>query len=87
MDGAQPSAWAAEIAYDLDLMGSEATAAFAAGGSDEAEALGLAETLMLVGVSVSAWENIGIGLEWKQEEAYGADDADNTITVLLSAEF
>ena len=87
LDGAQPSAWAAEIAYDLDLMGSEATAAFAAGGSDEAEALGLPETLMLVGVSVAAWENVGITLEWKQEEAYSADDADNAITVLLSAEF
>lgn len=87
LDGAQPSAWAAEIAYDLDLMGSEATVAFATGGTDEAEALGLAETLMLVGVSVSAWENVGIGLEWKQEEAYGADDADSAITVLLAAEF
>ena len=87
LDGAQPSAWAVEVAYDLDLMGSEATAAFAAGGSDEAEALGLAETLMLVGVSVSAWENVGVSFEWAQAEAYGADDADNTISVVLSAEF
>ena len=87
LDGAQPSAWAVELAYDLDLMGSEATAAFAAGGSDEAEALDLPETLILVGVSVSAWENVGVSFEWAQAEAYGADDADNTITVLLSAEF
>ena len=68
-------------------MGSEATAAFAAGGSDDAEGLGLAETLMLVGVSVSAWENVGISFEWKQEEAYGSDDVDSAITVLLAAEF
>ena len=87
LDGAQPSAWAVEVAYDLDLMGSEATAAFAAGGSDEAEALDLAETLMLVGVSVAAWENVGVSVEFAQAQAYGTDDADNTFSVVLSAEF
>ena len=87
LDGAEPSARTVEVAYDLDLMGAEATAAFSAGGSDDGETVGLAETLMLLGVSVAAWENVGIGIEWSQSEGYGADGADEAITVLLAAEF
>ena len=85
--GAQPSAWMVEIAYDFALGSRDATAAFSFQGTEEAEAAELAETVMLLGISVGISENIGIGLEWKQEEAYGADDADSAITVLLAAEF
>ena len=84
---AEPSAWHAEAAYDFDLMGREATLAIAAGGTEDGDAAELAETLMLLGISVGVSEGIGIGLEWKQEEGYGADDADDAVTVQLVAEF
>ena len=84
---AEPSAWSAEAAYGFDLMGRKATLAIAAGGTDDAEAAELAETLMLLGISVGISEGIGVGLEWKQEEGYGASDADNAVTVQLAAEF
>ena len=84
---AEPSAWSAEAAYGFDLMGREATLAIAAGGTEDAEAADLAETLMLLGISVGISEGIWIGLEWKQEEGYGADDADDAVTVQVAAEF
>ena len=84
---AEPSAWSAEAAYGFDLMGREATLAIAAGGTEDAEAADLAETLMLLGISVGIAEGVGVGVEWSQSEAYGADDADNAVTVLLAAEF
>ena len=84
---AEPSAWHAEAAYGFDLMGREASLAIGAGGTEDAEAADLAETLMLLGISVGVSEGIGIGLEWKQEEGYGASDADNAVTVQLAAEF
>ena len=84
---AEPSAWHAEAAYGFDLMGREATLAIAAGGTEDAEAADLAETLMLLGISVGISEGVGIGLEWKQEEGYGADAADDAVTVQLAAEF
>ena len=84
---AEPSAWSAEAAYGFDLMGREATLAIAAGGTEDAEAADLAETLMLLGISVGIAEGVGIGLEWKQEEGYGADDADDAVTVQVAAEF
>ncbi len=86
-DGATPTAWSAEIAYGFDLMGREATLAIGGGGTDDGEAAELAETLMLLGISVGVWDGVGIGLEWSQSEAYGADDADAAVTVLLAAEF
>ena len=87
-NGATPTAWSAEAAYGFDLMGREATLAIAAGGTDDGENIeDLAETLMLLGISVGISDGVGIGLEWSQSEAYGADDADDAITVLLAAEF
>ena len=85
--GASPSAWMVEAAYDLALGGRDATVAIGFQGSDEAEAAGLDETAMLMGVSVGISENVGIGVEWRQSEGYGADGTDDTITVLLAAEF
>ena len=84
---AEPSAWSAEAAYGFDLIGREATLAIAAGGTEDAEAVELAETLMLLGISVGISVGIGLGVEWKQEEGYGASDADNMITMQVAAEF
>lgn len=86
--GSTPTAWSAEAAYGFEMMGSDATLAIGAGGSDEGEDTeDLAETLMLLGISVDVWDGVGLGLEWSQSEAYGADDADSAVTVLLAAEF
>ena len=84
---AEPSAWHAEAAYSFDLMGKEATAAVGAGGTSDAAAAGLAETLMLLGISVGIAEGVGLGIEWSQSEGYDAAGADDAITVLLAAEF
>lgn len=86
-DGATPRAFSAEVAYGFDLMGRDATFAVGGGGTDDGAAAELAETLMLVGVSVDVWDGVGVGIEWKQSEAYDAAGADDAITVLLAAEF
>ena len=85
--GARPSAWMVEVAYEFALGSRDATAAFSFQGTDEAEAAELAETLMLLGISVGISENVGIGFQWSQAEGYGAAGTDDAITVLLAAEF
>ena len=64
-----------------------ATFAVGAGGTQEAEAAEMAETVMLLGISVGIAEGVGLGIEWSQSEGYGADGTDDAITVLLAAEF
>ena len=86
-DGATPSAFSVEAAYGFDLMGRDATFAISAGGTDDGAAAELAETLMLVGISVDVWDGVGLGMEWSQSEGYDAAGADSAITVLLAAEF
>ena len=85
--GREPSAWHAEAAYSLDLMGRDATFAVGAGGTQDAEAAEMAETVMLLGISVGIAEGVGLGIEWAQSEGYGAAGADDAITVQLAAEF
>ena len=86
-DGATPSAFSVEAAYGFDLMGRDATFAIGAGGTNDGEAAELAETLMLVGISVDVWDSVGLGIELSQSEGYGAAGTDDAITVLLAAEF
>ena len=85
--GAEPSAWHAEAAYSFDLMGKGATAAVGASGTSNGAAAELAETLMLLGISLEIADGVGLGIEWAQSEDYDADGADDAITVLLAAEF
>ena len=85
--GAEPSAWHAEAAYSFDLMGQEAALAVGAGGTRDAAAAELAETLMLLGISVGIADGVGLGIEWSQSEGYDAAGATDAITVLLAAEF
>ena len=68
-------------------MGREATAAVGASGTNDAAAAELAESLTQLGISVGIADGIGLGIEWSQSEGYGADGADDAITVLLAAEF
>ena len=82
---AEPSTWMVEAAYAFVLGDRDATAAVGFQGSEEIE--DLAETRMLVGISVDVWENVGVGVEWKQEEFAGDDGSADTIAVLLGAEF
>ena len=83
----EPSAWQAEAAYTFDLIGKEAVAAIGASGTSDGADAGLAESLMLVGLSVGISDGIGLGIEYSQRQEYDADGTDNKITVLLSAEF
>jgi hypothetical protein len=85
--GAEPSAWHAEAAYGFDLMGREAVLAVGAGGTSDAADAELAETLMLLGISVGVAEGVGLGIEWSQREGYDSGGADDAITALLAAEF
>ena len=85
--GAEPSAWHAEAAYGFDLMGREAVFAVGTGGTEDAAAAELAETLTLAGISVGIADGIGLGVEWSQREGYDGGGADEAITVLLAAEF
>ena len=80
--GAEPSAWSIEGAYGLALGDTEATLAVGYSATSDGDAAGLAETLMLLGISVSVWENVGVSLEWARE-----DGANDTVTALLAAEF
>ena len=82
---AEPSAWMVETAFGFALGDRDATAAVGFQGSEDVE--GLAETRMLVGISVDVWDNVGVGVEWKQEEFAGQDGSNDTIAVLLAAEF
>ena len=85
--GAEPSAWHAEAAYGFDLMGREAVFAVGTGGTEDAAAAELAETLTLAGISVGLADGVGLGVEWSQREGYDGGGADKAITVLLAAEF
>ena len=80
--GAEPSAWAIEGAYGLALGDTEATLAVGYSATTDGDAAGLAETLMLLGISVGVWENVGVSLEWARE-----NDSTDTVTALLAAEF
>lgn len=80
-EDSEPSAWAVEAAYEFDLGDQGAMAAIGFQGSEDAD---LPETLMLVGISVDVWENVGVGIEWKQDDD---DDSADTLTVLLAANF
>ena len=79
---AEPSAWSIEGAYGLALGDTEATLAVGYSATSDGDAAGLAETLMLLGISVGVWENVGVSLEWARE-----DNATDTVTALLAAEF
>ena len=84
-EDADPSAWHIEVAYGLDLMGRDATVAVGASGADESA--GLAETLMLLGISVDVWDGVGVGIEYSQREEYDSAENVDAVTALLAAEF
>ena len=85
--GATPTAWTAEFAYSFAMGDRDATVAVATSSTAEAASAGLAETLMLLGISVGLGENVGVGLEWSQRDAYDPAESEDAITVQLAAEF
>ena len=86
-NGLRPSAWMVEAGYEFDLMGKGAGAAVSYSRTLQAADLDLAETRLLMGVSLELTESVGASLEWQQEEAYDSDDKDSTVTGVLALEF
>ena len=90
--GAEPSAWQAELGYGFDLAGMPATASVGVQGTGEAVALGQPERRALVGLSVEPWEATRITAELKSEDDYdradgGTGDSADTLTLQLAASF
>ena len=84
--GAEPSAWVAEGAFAFDVYGRPSTAALGWQGTREAEGLELPETRFLVGLAVEMADGVSLGLEWRRDENYDGNSAQQA-TALLAASF
>ncbi len=69
--GAEPSAWQLELAYGLRLGSLESTLRAGAQGSSQAQALGLAETRSVLGLSLDLRAGTALAFELTREEDYG----------------
>ncbi len=91
-DGAEPSSWMTEVAYDFSFAGREATFALGYQGTDEALALELPEERFLVGLSFELFEGTALAFEWAHDDDYdekdgGSGEDANIITAQLATEF
>lgn len=86
-NGSEPSAWMVEAGYEFELLGKGAGAAVSYSRTMEAADTELAEARMIMGVSVELMEGVGVSLEWQQDETYGTDDEDTSLTGVLALEF
>jgi len=71
---AEPSAYNVEAGYELSLFGKEATVAFAAQGTSEAQALELPESRILGSISLAIREQTSLSFEWAKSDDYDAAD-------------
>lgn len=90
--GAEPAAWQTEVGFGFELAGAPATASLGIQGTDEAVALGLAETRVLAGLAVEPWEATTVALELKSEDDYdtsdgGSGNSADALTVQLATAF
>ena len=85
--GSEPSAWMVEGRFKFEFLGKRAAVAAGYQATHEAADLELPERRMLLGLAVELTEGVGLSMEWKQDEAYGSDDRDTTITVVLALKF
>jgi hypothetical protein len=98
--GAEPSAYNIELGYNLELGGKPSTIAIGYQGTEDALALGLAETRTLVAFSMEIHEGTSFGIEYAMEDDYATSDVvtvpaaangsgndQNAITFQLAAEF
>jgi len=92
-NGAQMSAWNAELGYSFAVQGSEATVAAAYQGTDEALDLGLPKNRYMASISVGLFENnVSLSLEYAYDQDYdqdkgGTGDDAQTITTQLAMGF
>lgn len=90
--GAKPSASNLELGYHFELGGYPFTTAVGYQQTREALALGLPESRWAVGFSVALMEQVGLGIEWAQDQNYstavGGSNAHNRIlTAQLAVRF
>ena len=90
--GAEPRAWNAEAGFNFPMMGRDSTVAIAYQGTRESLALGWPRRRMMVGWSVSIFENTALTFEWAHDKDYSSSDGGtgenaNTVTTQLAVEF
>lgn len=90
--GAKPEAWHIEAAHAVQLGQFPGTVALGFGGTDEAQALGLAEERIIAALAMDIAENTTLAFEWNHEEDYsvaegGTGNDQNTYTVQVAVSF
>lgn len=90
--GAEPSAYNLEVGYAFAMNGTESTAALAYQGTDEALALELPESRVLVGLSMGIHENTTLSFEYARDTDYdtdvgGTDETGSNFTAQLAVSF
>ena len=88
-EASTPSAYSAEIAYTLSLMGKETTMAASVQGTKEAANAGLAESRIMFGLSSALKDNTSLSLEFMNESDVegGEGDGTNIVTAQIAVAF
>ena len=91
-DGAEPSSYILEAAYDFDLAGKSSTIAVGYQETDEALALELPEERFMLGFSVEMMEGVTLAVEGAFDDDYSVSDGGTgkdaeIVTVQLASEF
>ncbi len=96
-DGAKPSAWNLEVDYETYLFGVPMSLALAVQGTNQALALELPESRVLLAASAEMYENTTLSLELAHDEDYSSGDtagavsgtgkSADTVTLQLAVEF
>ena len=91
-DGAEPSSYMFEAAYDFDLAGKSSTIAVGYQETDEALALELPEERFMLGFSVEMMEGVTLAIEGAFDDDYSVSDGGTgkdaeIVTVQLASEF
>ena len=86
-----PSAYNIELGYTFELMGKETTLGVAYQGTDKCGGI-LPETRLVASIGVGLGENVGVALEYAQNDDYdvsdgGTGDEADIFTVQLALEF
>lgn len=84
--GEEPSAYNLEAGYGFALAGREAGFAIGVQGSDDAEAVGLPEDMVVAALSIEVVESASLALEYARAQAYDGEET-GILTLQLAAEF
>ena len=90
--GAEPSAYNLELGYGIDVVGRPSELTVAYQGTEEALALGLPETRLMAGLSVSLNHAAALSFEYARDDDYavnegGTGETADMVTVQLAAGF